>query len=368
MNGSVYPPCPQEGPRAGKIFGPALVLLLILAGASACSKGKAEDTGKEADNRPQRLTNVEVQTARPTELEEYILLTGYTEAAHDIIISSEQGGTVQELLVDRGDRVAGGQVLARVSADIYQAQLVEAEAGLRLKQATLKKAKTLYERGSLTAMQRLQAQVEHDAAEANVELAESRLERAVVAAPFSGVIDDRFVEQGEMVSPGGRLLRLVDRSRMKAVSEFSELDVTNLHQGIPAEVSFDALPGSSFQAELSFIAASADMASRSFPCEFQLANPDRTIRGGMIARIRVLKERHTGVLVLPQTALVETENGRSLFVLESETAVRKAVTLGASNNEMVIVKSGLRPGESVIVTGHRDLVDGQQVRVTGRKD
>ena len=345
-----------------------LFILLSLAGASGCSKSKAEGSEEAANARQQRLTNVEVQTVHPTVLEEYLNLTGHTEAAHDIIISSEQGGTVQQLLVDRGDKVTMGQVLSRVNADIYQAQLAEAQANLRLKQAALEKAKILYERGSLTAMQRLQAQVEHDAASAHVELAKARFERAVIKAPFSGVIDDRFVDQGEMVPPGGRLLRLVDRSRMKVVSEFSEPDVSTFSPGISAEVRFDALPGQVFQAELAFVAASADQASRTFPCEFDLSNPDRMIPGGMIVRIRVLKELHSDVLVLPQTAMVETETGRSLFVLEEEAAVKKAVTLGAANNGMVIVENGLEPGEAVIVTGHRDLVDGQQVRVTGRKD
>ena len=345
-----------------------LFLLLSLVGASGCSKSKAKGAEEAANSWQQRLTNVEVQTVHSTVLEEYLNLTGHTEAAHDIIISSEQGGTVQQLLVDRGDKVTVGQVLARVSADIYQAQLAEAQANLRLKQAALKKAKTLYDRASITAMQRLQAQVEHDAAAAHAELAKGRLERAVIKAPFSGVIDDRFVDQGEMALPGGRLLRLVDRSRIKVVSEFSEPDVTTFRPGISAEVHFDALPGQVFQAKLAFVAASADQASRTFPCEFNLSNPDRMIRGGMIARIRVLKELHTDVLVLPQTAMVETETGRSLFVLEDETAVKKAVALGASNNGMVIVENGLEPGETVIVTGHRDLVDDQQVRVTGRKD
>jgi len=367
MIGKCFSPGSGREPKAAKKAGTVL-LLLMMAAACGCSRGKAEDTEEPEEARQQRLTNVEVQTVHPTELEEYLNLTGHTEAAHDIIISSEQGGTVQELLVDRGDMVAEGRILARVSADIYQAQLAEAQANLRLRQAGLKKAKTLYERGSITSMQRLQAQVEYDAAAAQVELAKSRLVRAVITAPHSGVIDDRFVEEGEMVPPGGRLLRLVDRSRIKVVSEFSELDVTTFRPGIGAEVYFDALPGQVFQAELAFVAASAHQASRTFPCEFHLSNVDRTIRAGMIARIRVLKELHKQVLVLPQTTMLETEKGRSLFVLEGETAVKKSVALGASNNGMVIVENGLEPEQTVIIKGHRDLVDGQQVRVTGRKD
>jgi membrane fusion protein, multidrug efflux system len=352
----------------GRTAGAVSLLLLLIVVAGGCSKTSAEGSEKPEETRQQRLTNVEVQTLHSGELEEYLSLTGHAEAAHDIIVSSEQGGTVQELLVDRGDKVAKGQVLVKVSDDMYQARLDEARANLRLKQAALKKAKTLYERGSVTAMQRLQAQVEHDAMAANVDLAESMLGRAVIIAPISGVIDDRFVEQGEMVSPGGPLLRLVDRSKIKVMSEFSELDVGTFHSGINTEISFDALPGQVFQAKLAFVAASAEVATRTFPCEFHLPNPKMTIRGGMIARIRLLKELHTDVLVLPQTTMVETETGRSLFVLEGETAVKRPVSLGASNNGMVIVNSGLETGETVIVTGQRDLVDGQQVRVTGRKD
>ena len=344
-----------------------LCCLLLIPPLSGCTQSEAQQSQAQASQNS-RLTNVEVQTVHPTVLEEYLTLTGHTESLRDVILASELGGTVKELHADRGERVSKGQVLAKVSADMYQAQLAEAEANLRLKQAALEKAKALYERGSISSMQRLQAQVEHDAAEANAKLAESRLERAIVRAPFDGVIDDRFADQGEMVPPGGQLFRLVDRRKMKIRSEMAELDVSTFHPGITAVVHIDAFPDTAFSATLVYVAASAHLASRTFPCEFELDNPNGLIRGGMMVRIRVLKDSHNNVLVLPQTALVETESGRNVFVLEGENVSKRNVTLGASNSGMVIVASGLNPEETVVVTGQRDLVDGQQVRVTSRKD
>ena len=341
--------------------------LLFIPPLSGCTQSEAQQSQGQG-SQPLRLTNVEVQTVHPTVLEEYLTLTGHTESLHDVILASELGGTVMELHADRGDRVSKGQVLANVSADMYQAQLAGAEANLRLKQASLKKAKALYERGSISSMQRLQAQVEHDAAEANVKLAESRLERAIIRAPFNGVIDDRFADRGEMVPPGGQLFRLVDRGKMKIKSELAELDVSTFRPGITAGVNIDAFPDTAFSATLAYVAASAHQASRTFPCEFELDNPNGLIRGGMMVRIHILKDSHHNVLVLPQTALVETETGRNVFVLEGENVRKREVTLGASNSGMVIVASGLNPEETVVVTGQRDLVDGQQVRVTSRKD
>jgi len=344
-----------------------LCCLIFIPAISGCTQTEAQESKEQAAQRP-RLTNVEVQTVHPTVLEEYLTLTGHTESMYDVILASELGGTVMKLHADRGDRVSRGQVLAKVSADMYEAQLAEAQANLRLKQAGLKKAKTLYERGSISSMQRLQAQVEHDAAEANAKLAESRLERAIIKAPFSGMIDDRFADRGEMVSPGGQLFRLVNRGKMKIKSELAELDVSTFHPGSAAEVHIDAFPDMVFQAKLVYVAASAHQASRTFPCEFELDNPKELIRGGMMVRIHVLKDTHQDVLVLPQTALVETETGKNVFVLEGENVRKRNVTPGASNSGMVIVASGLNPEETVIVTGQRDLVDGQQVRVTSRKD
>ncbi|MEA1996427.1 MAG: efflux RND transporter periplasmic adaptor subunit, partial [Gemmatimonadota bacterium] len=359
----------------------SLPVLLAAVISGGCSRGKAETSPGEGNQRAVRLANVEVETVHLTDLEEYLTLTGFTQADHDIIIASEQGGTVQELLADRGDRVGKGRVLARVSADIYEAQLAEAEANLRLKQAGLKKAKALFERRSITAMQRLQAQVEHDAAAAHVKLAESRLDRAVIKAPFAGRIEDRFIDKGEMVSVGGRLFRLADSRRMKIKSELAESDILTFHRDasgsgqdlskaggkITAQVHFDALPDRVFDAELTFVAASSDLKSGTFPCEFELDNPRGLLKAGMHARIHTLKNTHHGVIVLPQTALVESEKGRNVFVLESETARQKPVTLGASNRGMVVIESGLEAGETVIVIGQRDLVHGQKVRVTSRK-
>lgn len=346
------------------IFG----LIVIIAAASGCSKGQAVDEASAPQTEQMRMTNVEIKLVRTSDLEEYLDLSGSTEALRNIVISSEQGGTVQKVLVDRGDRVRPEQVLALINADIYEAQLAEAEANLRIKEAGLTKARALFERQSITSMQRLQAQVDFDMAEANVKTARARLDRAIVKAPFAGVIDDRFVEPGEMAAPGGPLFHLVDLSRLKIKSEFAEQDVSMFSPGLFAEVRLDAYPDTLFRAQLSFISTSAHQASRTFPCEFILDNRDGLVRSGMFASIRVLKTVHHDVIVLPQTALVETEQGRSVFILNDETAYRRPVRVGASNSGRVVVREGLTPEETVVVTGNRDLVDGQRVRVTGRKD
>jgi len=343
-----------------------LVLAVPLA-VGACSEGEAQNAAAKAAAQP-RLSNVEVMTVRTSDLEEYLTLPGYTEAVYDVVLASELGGTVKELKAERGEMVHKGQILARVSADLYEAQLAEAQANLKLREAGLNKAKTLYERGSISAMQRLQAQTEHDVALAAVELATSRLERAVVTAPFEGHVDERYVDQGEMVSPGGQLLRIVDRSRLKIRCELAELDVASVNPGITAELQFDAFPDTVFHARLAFVAGVANSGSRTFPCEFELDNVHGLIRGGMHAKVRVIKSVHRNVLVLPQTALVETESGRNVFVLEGENVHRRPVTVSVTVEGKALIASGLQAEETVVVTGQRDLVDGQQVKVTAKKD
>lgn len=334
---------------------------------AACSSSEAQDADQAAAEPP-RLSNVAVETVRPTSLSEYIMLPAASEAIHDVVISSEQGGKLLELHADRGDYVRRGSVLAKVGTDIYEAQLKEAEANLRIRAAELEKAKALYGRGSISEMSLLRNQVDHDAAEARVELAATQFERSILRAPFDGRIDGRYVDEGEMVAPGGQVFRIVDSSRMKLKSELAERDVTFVEGGISAEVHFDAFPDTTFSARLSFVAATADPGSRTYPCEFLLDNTHRMIRGGMHARIKVLKAKYNGVIVLPQTALVETEDGRNVFVLDGDRAVRRDVRVGASSEGMVVVSDGVKPDEQVIITGQRDLVDGQQVRVTGGKD
>ncbi len=335
--------------------------------ATGCSKSEAGD-GEQAAAEAPRLSNVEIRTVRPTNLMEYIMMPAFSEATHDVTLSSEQGGKLLELRVDRGDVVRKGAVLARVGTDIYAAHLKEAQANFKLKKAALGKAIALFERESISGMQRLKAQVEHDAAEAQAEMAGTRLERSVIKAPFAGRIDERYVDQAEMVSPGGQVLRLVDNSRMKLISELSERDVIFAREGITAEVHFDALEDTTFLARLTFVSATAATSSRTYRCEFVLDNPQGLVRGGMHARVKMLKSEHNQVIVLPQSALVETENGRNVFVLDGNIAVRRDVTVGASNQGQVVISQGLRASEQVIVSGQRDLVDGQQVRVTGGKD
>ena len=322
--------------KTGLIF-----LLAVPLAVGACKETEAKNAGNKA-TATTRLSNVEVMTVQTSDLEEYLTLPGYTEAANDVILASELGGTVQQLKVDRGDLVHKGENLARVSADLYEAQLAEAQATLKLRQAGLNKAVTLYERGSISAMQRLQAQTEFDIAQAAVELANSRLERAVVTSPFEGSVDERYVDQDEMVPPGGQLFRIVDRSRLKVRCELAELDVAYVSPGAAAEIIFDAFPDTVFHARLSYVAGVGSQGSRTFPCEFELDNVHGLIRGGMHARVRVLKDVHHNVIVLPQTALIETELGRNVFVLQGENAYRRPVSLGVSVEGKAVVAKGLQ--------------------------
>ena len=231
-----------------------------LIAASGCSSSEAQDDGQAATTPP-RLSNVEVRTVKPTQLNEFITLPAYSEAIHDVVLSSEQGGKLLELHADRGDMVRKGTVLARVGTDIYSARLKEAQANLKLKKAALKKAIALFERESISGMQRLQAQVEHDAVEAQAEMAQTQFERSIITAPFSGRIDERYIDQDEMVSPGGQVLRLVANNSMKLVSELAERDVTFAMEGITAEVHFDAFADTTFLARLKFVSATAATSS-----------------------------------------------------------------------------------------------------------
>ncbi len=116
-----------------------ILIITMAAGliaAAGCSRGEAQDGGQAAAVPP-RLSNVEVRTVQPTHLKEYIVLPAYSEAISDVVLSSEQGGTLLELHADRGDMVRKGAVLARVGTDIYTAQLKEAQANLKLKKAQL---------------------------------------------------------------------------------------------------------------------------------------------------------------------------------------------------------------------------------------
>jgi membrane fusion protein, multidrug efflux system len=346
--------------------GSVLVAAVALAGCGGSGGGSASaaDTG---DVAPARVINVQVITVAPEPFAEYVQITGTAEAERAVTLSAEESGVVRALLVNRGQRVAAGQPIARIDDSVLRPQYDQARAEAALAQDTYERQRRLWEQdqiGSELAYMRARAAAETSAAQARALAA--RLERATIRAPIAGVLDDRFVEVGTLVGPGTPVARVVDASTIKVVGGVPERHALQIRQGGAVTVTFDHIVGQEFAGTTRFVGTALNEQNRTFPVEVALPNASGLLKPGMVAKIALRRGTSTDALLVPREAVLRAEDGYVVYVVLSqggtEVVEARPVQLGAASAGRVVVESGLSPGDRVVVVGQQQVAGGDVVR------
>lgn len=370
---------------------------VLLAGTHGC----AERTGSE---RAERATaaerTVEVSLPEHRAIARTISLPASVEPFERARLYAKVAGYVDRMLVDIGDHVARGQVLAELeipemapeSAEA-RAQLAEAEAEHAravaeddLQRVTFERSRSLRQRSSITEQELDQAKASHRRAEASVALSRARIEslRARVArldamteyarirAPFDGIVTERFVDPGTLVqaatssndvSPVVTMQRL---DEMRVVVAVPEREVAAIERGRPATLVVNGLPAERFTGEVSRFAGALDAATRTMRVEVDVPNPRGTLKAGMYGSLTLDLEARADTLTVPAAAVVAEKDRRFVFVVRDGRAHKLPVTTGADDAIRVAITSGLDPGEAVVVSGAGSLGDGTVVHAEPR--
>lgn len=366
-----------------KILRTILVSSLAFAALSSC-KPPQKPGNKEAA-QTFGAAPVKVFRAVRTRISEKLFYTSTIEAWQKINLTPDVGGKIARILVNEGDRVGKGQVLAELDIEAITLQLRQAEAALAVAQASFNNAKTNLERmerlikeKAVSDQQYEQVKLSYDSAKAQLEqahaavnLAQHSLDVAILRAPFSGVIASKNAEVGDVINPmmggfspgsAGGVLTLVDFSRVKIRVDVSGADIGRIHKGQPAILRVPTLPGREFNGTVQVVNLAADPQTKKFGIEISADNPDQTLRPGTFGEVIIEVQSHENALAVPQKAVLENSY---VFITQDGKAAKKEIALGLQNTTMVEVSSGIAEGDLVIVEGNFGLEDGAPVEVTG---
>lgn len=349
----------------------AVVAAVVLAGLSACRPvgGNVQDAAADTLRAAGvRVINVEVMPIVPDSFVEYIRVTGEIEALHDVTVSAEEAGVIARFFVRKGERVAREAPIAKIDDKLLAAQVAEARALAELAAEQYERQRRLWEEERIgSEIAYLQARSSAEAARARLAALEERLDRTVIRAPVGGIVDDDLVEVGEMVSPGTPVARIVAIHQVKVVAGVPERYASDLRRGEVARVRLDVFPEREFEGRLAYVGASVDARSRTVQVEILLENPELTVKPRMVANVQIPRARLKDVVVVPQDAVVRTEDGYEVFVVarngQHPTAEARRVTLGPAYENRLVITDGLRPGDELITMGHRLVEHGSLVRV-----
>lgn len=291
-----------------------------------------------------------------------VAAVGSLKSNESVVLRPEIAGRIAAIHLREGMPAAKGAVLVALDASTQAAELRQAEANLALSQANHRRTEELYEKKFVSARARDEAAANLKVLEAAVALAQARLQKTQIRAPFAGIVGIRNVSIGDYVKEGQELVNIEDIGALKADFRLPESYLSRLRKGQSVEVSTDAMPGQTFKGTLDAVDPLLDASGRAISLRARLENPDLKLRPGMFVRVRLAFGGERQGLAVPEEALVPAGDDNFVFRVVEGKAQRVMVKVGQRRGATVEITEGLKAGDEVVSAGQLKLRDGVPVR------
>jgi membrane fusion protein (multidrug efflux system) len=311
-----------------------------------------------------RPTPVEVVTVGRGTVSRTTTVASMLEPIRAVGVNAQLSGTLLAVRVEEGNSVRDGQVLAQIDARELEAQVRSAEASLEFASSTAKRSDELFRQQIITAAEYERDRAALASAQASLEQLRTRLGYAVIRAPIGGVITEKLVEAGDIVSPQTRLFSVADVSTLVSRVMVSELDVPTLQSGTAVDVTVDALGGTRVPGRIRRVFPAADSATRLVPVEVALTGSAlNQLRPGYTVRVTFRLGARADALLIPTRAVMGPAGARTVMIVHEGKGVRRPVRVGPDIDGRTEVFEGLVEGDTVVVAGNMLLREGGAVRV-----
>jgi membrane fusion protein (multidrug efflux system) len=330
----------------------------VAGGASAGAPGKG--AGGPPAGAPVAVEVAAVKTAR---VQEDVGAIGTLRSNESVVVRPEISGRISRIEFDEGRPVQKGQLLVALDASVNAAEVLQAKANLALAETSFNRTTELEREKFVSSNAKDQALNALRVAQATLALAEARLAKTEIRAPFAGVIGIRQVSVGDYVKEGQDLVTLEDISSLKVDFRLPELLLADLKRGQSVEVTSDALPGRTYTATLDAIDPLVDQNGRAVVLRARLRNTDGQLRPGMFVRTRVILAERPRALLVPEEALIPVGADQYVYLVRGEKAARVRVRTGLRRDAQVEITEGLQAGDTVVTAGQLKLRDGATVRI-----
>jgi RND family efflux transporter MFP subunit len=310
---------------------------------------------------------VTVTTLKDTIFNHYLDIQGSVDTKENILIQPEFNGTLTSLTVKAGQRVAKGQILARVDDAGMSQQLASMENQFALAKTTYERQKNLWDKKIGSEIQFLQAQTQMTTAQKAVAQMKAQLSKTIIRAPFTGTIDEVFVEKGQVVGPSAQgLMRIVNLANMYVATTVPESYIGKLKMGDLVDVYLTSL-GKTYKGKVRQVGNFINPNNRSFGIEVSLPNPDNLLRPNQVAKLKITDYTNKNAIVVPTGVIQEDGTGSNYVYLVQEsngktgTAKKVIVEIGKSSNNVTEIVSGLSANDIIVVEGVNTISNGMKL-------
>jgi len=307
---------------------------------------------------------VSTKMIRPGTFDHYIEVQGVAESNENIQMSTEIGGIVRQILVNEGDQVSEGQLLLKLADDVFQNNIGELQTSLDLAETIYKKRKNLWDKNIGSELQYLQAKNQMEGLQKKIQTILSQKKKTEIKAPFTGTIDEIFINEGEMAFPGMPVLRIVNLRNINMKADVSEAYIGSFSKGDSVTVEFPSIHKEA-SATISAVGQYIHPMNRTFKVEIKLANSDLILKPNLLGIIHLRSQVLLDALVVPTKYIQQDKGQNFVFITKREgketQAQKKNIEIGLSYRGATVVTSGLNPNIELIADGSRTLADGDLI-------
>lgn len=304
---------------------------------------------------------VEAEPIKAQRLAQEIIAVGSLRSAESVTLSSEIAGRITRIQFTEGQPVKAGSILFVLEDSVYRAELEQAKASLALSQRNHERAVELFERKLISTRERDEAAAKLDVDRATVSLAEARLAKTRITAPFEGVVGLRSVSPGDYINPGQALAPLEQLQVLKADFRLSEAALSRIKVGQTLNLEVDAYPGQVFPGRVYAIDPGLAEDTRSIGVRARVPNEKGRLRPGLFARVKLVISERNDALLVPEQAIVPQGDKLFVYVIEDGKAAIRPVRIGARQAGRAEILEGLNPGDMVITAGVQKIGPGAPV-------
>ncbi len=384
---------------------------------TACGGGESQTrTAAKGAN----AVHIEITSVQRITVQRQVELAGTLVSPDQAKVSSEVGGVVREVLVELGHEIKPGQVLVKLEPQELELALRQSESLLHQTEAQLgmdgsertepppdaeistirtavanrDDARAQATRASQLMRQGLLTQADYDTTQtrlkvtdaayqsaieqvrslkatlqqrrAAVELAQKKLNDAIIRSPIGGSVSERLVQPGEFIRENTPVVTIVQMNPLKLKTAIQEKYAAQMRPGLAAEFRVESVPDEVFHGRLAYVSPAVDQATRTFPVEILVDNSDRRLKPGFFAKGNILTRADENVLAVPDAAISTLAGDSSVFVVNQNKVTKQPVTLGARSDTLVEIVTGLKGDEMLATTNLSELADGVTIAV-GKK-
>ena len=310
---------------------------------------------------------VSVLKVQDTVFSHYLEIQGNVQTRENILVQPEYQGTLVSLTVKAGQRVSKGQILGRIDDAGLSQQVASLQSQYALAKTTFERQKNLWDQKIGSEIQYLQAQTQMISAQRGVAQIKAQLSKTIIRAPFTGTIDEVFVEKGQVVAPSPQgLMRIVNLSNMYVSTSVPETYIGKLKVGAEVDVLLTSL-GKTYKGKIRQIGNFVNPNNRSFSIEVGVPNPENLLRPNQVAKLKISDYINKNAVVIP-TNVIQEDGSKNKFVFvvtnsNGKTGIAKKVIVqpGQSSENVTEILSGLSSDDIVVAEGANVISNGMKL-------